>query len=140
MPTSNKEETSLKKKDTRRLTTTNKTKHENERVDYRDCHYFSSFGPIDGNTGPTFQGINDYAPFYNEAHVATGFKRVNFTEVNNVAENVADMLEHQPPFNDIKIPAQGPILKGIGLAVILGIFITLNLLPESGIPDSLVSC
>lgn len=80
---------------------------------------------------PTFKTINDYIPFLKESYTPAGFKHISFTEVNNVSENVADILNHSKPFNDINISAQGAILMSVGLAVILAIFITLELMPAS---------
>lgn len=48
-------------------------------------------------------------------YVAPGFKRLHLVETENVTENVAATLVNEPPFNELVIPASGPILQAVGL-------------------------
>lgn len=102
------------------------------------CTAWYSFIPVDGDPAPTFPHINDYSSFYNEAYTATDMKRISFTEVHTVADNVRKILDSQSPFNMLNMQGQNS-LTAVGLAVILGVFITLKLFPDSGIPLELLN-
>lgn len=70
------------------------------------CTAWYSFMPVVEEMPHTFPYINDYAPFYNEAYTAIDMKRVSFTEVNKVEENVAKILDDQTPFKDLNMLGQ----------------------------------
>ena len=40
---------------------------------------------------------------------------LHLVETENVTENVAATLVNEPPFNELVIPASGPILQAVGL-------------------------
>lgn len=58
-------------------------------------------------------------------HFQSGFRRVGIVERNDVPASVVSAMGTEQPFADIKIPASGPMLKGVSIAIMLAFFLNL---------------
>jgi len=76
-----------------------------------------------------FAPIDSYDPFFNMEHYAPGFHRVGFVERYDVSASVESAFVNEPPFADITIPANGPVLKAVGLGVMVVFFLAVGLVP-----------
>lgn len=96
------------------------------------CTMWWAFAPYGGgDLGPGFRAIEgSYEQFLNMSHTVEGFKRMSFCEESNTGDNATRILERVFPFTEVKIPAQGPALQAVGIAIILGILLTMGALPE----------
>jgi hypothetical protein len=94
------------------------------------CTTWFSFIPHGTDIGSTFQPFDDYAPFFNDQYVTPGFDKCRFVETQNVSRNVGTLMQN-PPFTELEIPANGYMLKAVGLGVMIAIFVALGITPES---------
>lgn len=94
------------------------------------CTAWFSFIPIEGGLGPTFSPIECEDPFFDLNYVAPGFRKLHFTECQNVAENVAAMLEKDTPFTELEIPASGPTMRAVGLGIMIAFFLAVGIVPD----------
>lgn len=78
------------------------------------CTAWFSFVTKGASLDQAFAPIHDYGPFFDLDYDAPAFKRLRFVEVQNVTENVAAMLEKDPPFTELVIPANGPTMRAVG--------------------------
>lgn len=83
-------------------------------------------------TGELFRRFETYDPFFNMEmeYYLPGFRRVCFVEINDVSASVESAFSEEVPFAEIKIPASGPLLKAVGLGVMVAFFLTVGIVPN----------
>ena len=77
-----------------------------------------------------FTPFDSYDPFFKMDYYAPGFHRVGFVERNDVSASVESSFGNELPFADITIPASGPVLKAVGLGVMIAFFLSVGLVPN----------
>lgn len=77
-----------------------------------------------------FAPLDSYDPFFNMDHYAPGLRRVGFVERNDVSASVESALVNELPFAEITIPASGPVLKAVGLGVMVAFFLAVGIVPN----------
>lgn len=77
-----------------------------------------------------FTPFESYDSFFDMNYYAPGFRRVGFVEINDVSASVESAFGNEPPFADIEIPASGPVLKAVGLGVMVAFFLAVGLVPN----------
>lgn len=79
--------------------------------------------------GGGFAPLHSYDSFFNMDYKAPGFRRLGIVERNDVSASVVSAMGSELPFAEITIPATGPVLKAVGLGVMLAFFIAVGLIP-----------
>lgn len=66
-------------------------------------------------------------------HYAPGFRfhRLTIVEKEALSATVLSALEKELPFADIEIPASGPVLKAVGLGIMLAFFLAVGIVPDN---------
>lgn len=97
------------------------------------CTVWYAFAPgtdIQPPLGGVFSPFDSYDPFFNTDYFVPGFRCVGFVESHDVSASVASALGNEPPFAEITIPASGPVLKAVGLGVMVAIFLAIGIVPN----------
>lgn len=92
---------------------------------------FAQGSPDHAPTEGMFAPIESYNPFYNMGYFAPGFRRIGFVERMDVSATVESAFGNEHPFAEITIPASGPLLKAVGLGVMIAFFLAVGLLPNT---------
>lgn len=97
------------------------------------CTAWYTFSPGNSIHHPLVSSLlnpfDTYEPFFNMEYSAPGYSRAGFVERNNSASAVSAFWKEQP-FAEITIPASGPVLKAVGLGVMVAFLITVGLVPN----------
>jgi hypothetical protein len=72
----------------------------------------------------------DYNHFFDMNHQEIGFKKMNFVETVDNTIPVLSTFNNDPTFANVTIPASGIVLKAVGLSILIGVFITLGVIPD----------
>lgn len=83
----------------------------------------------DGNL-PSFKPLDSYDPFFKMEYYSPDFSRISFVESHDVSASVESTFENQLPFAEIKIPASGYMLQGVGLGLIVAFLLGVGLVPN----------
>lgn len=84
-----------------------------------DISAYSAFAPLDS-----------YQPFFNMEYISPGFRKVSFVESHDLSELVESTLANEQPFAEITIPASGPVLRAVGLGVMVAFFLAVGIIPN----------
>lgn len=74
--------------------------------------------------------IDSYEPFLDIEYFAPGYRRVGFVERNDVSASVLSAFGNEHPFAEITLPSSGPVLKSVGLGVMVAFFLAVGLVPD----------
>lgn len=75
------------------------------------------------------RSIDDYNTFLNMDRCNSSFKRMGFVETHDLSSEIESALANVPPLSSIKIPAGGSVLTAVGLGLMLGIFLSIGIIP-----------
>lgn len=100
------------------------------------CTVWYGFAPYDPDIPPLggiYKHFDTYDSFMNLNHYEPVFSRVGFVERTDVSGLVEKSFSEERPFEDIMIPAtaKGPLLNGVRLGVMIAIFLSVGLFPNS---------
>lgn len=76
-----------------------------------------------------FSPFDSYDPFFNMEYHPANFRRVCFVESQDVSASVTAAFVNEHPFAEITIPASGPVLKAVGLGVMIAFFMAVGIVP-----------
>ncbi|XXG85515.1 hypothetical protein AAC387_Pa11g0577 [Persea americana] len=74
--------------------------------------------------------FGSYERFFDMDYYAPGYRRVGFVEGNDVSALVESAFGNEHPFTEITIPSSGPVLKAVGLGVMVAFFLAVGLVPD----------
>lgn len=86
-----------------------------------------------------YSQLESYYPFFNSQYEDNFFRRASFMEKNDISELVASAINNEFPFAEIKIPANGPMLKAVGLGVMIAFFCAIGIVPNVKFPSNIDS-
>lgn len=97
------------------------------------CTVWFALAPGSSDHAPvasTFTAFSSYEPFFWTEHIQPGFQKISFVETRDVSASVESALENEHPFAGITIPANGPVLKSVGLGLMVAIFLAVGIVPN----------
>lgn len=92
--------------------------------------YRVASGTADEAPAAMLARLASYAPFFNMEYYSPDFTRVGFIERHDVSASVESALGNELPFSEIKIPASGPVLKAVGLGLMVAFFLAVGVVPN----------
>lgn len=98
------------------------------------CTVWYAFAPGSGDHPPVtdaFARFDSYAPFFRMEHQEPGFQKMSFVESTDVSALVElSLRDEKNPFAGITIPASGPVLKAVGLGLMVAIILAVEIVPD----------
>jgi hypothetical protein len=91
---------------------------------------FVTGSPLQGPSGSLFSRIDSYDQFFNMHYYAPGFRRICLIERMDFSALIESTMENEHPFSEIKIPASGPVLKSVGLGLMIAFFLAVGIVPN----------
>lgn len=86
-----------------------------------------------------YSQLDSYYPFFDSQYSDHFFRKASFMEKNDISELVVSAINNEFPFAEIKIPANGPMLKAVGLGVMIAFFCAVGVVPSVKIPSNIDS-
>lgn len=86
--------------------------------------------PYNINEFPLF---NSFEPFKNHSYETPGYFKINFAEHDNLTEFVTETMTSEIPFNNIYIPASGPLQKAVSIGLLVAVFLATGDLPTGSV-------
>lgn len=89
-------------------------------------------------TGLFAQVDGSYESFFSMDHIPSfyPFKKLTFLETHDISAIVESTFANEPPFAQIPIASSGPVVKAVGLGVMIALFLATGVMPS--LPTSLI--
>lgn len=100
------------------------------------CTVWYNYAPGTSDRAPdsnVFTPLESYEPYFYSNFYSPVFRKLDFVETHDVTALVDSILGNEEPFTDIRIPASGPVLKSVGLGLMVTLFLAVGLLPKNNL-------